>query len=129
MPRFKNLIFVCCNTREPGHARGCCNPDASDALRNCFQAEIKKRQLGPLVRASKSGCLEQCELGPTVVIYPQDIWYGRVQLSDVPRIIERTILNGEILEDLLISDDWLNTRGQGPAASLKSNSPSPAVSP
>lgn len=114
MPRFKNLIFVCCNTRDEGHPRGCCNPGASDALRDCFQAEIKKRGLGPLVRASKSGCLEQCELGPTVVIYPQDIWYGHVAMEDVPRIIDETIVGGRVLEDLRISDEWLNTRGKGP---------------
>jgi (2Fe-2S) ferredoxin len=115
MPGFKHLIFVCCNTRTADHPRGCCNPDASDALRNCFQAEIKKRQLGPLVRANKSGCLEQCELGPTVVIYPQQIWYGHVRPEDVPRIVEETIVNGRVLHDLLITDEWLNTRGQGPA--------------
>jgi (2Fe-2S) ferredoxin len=118
MPRFKSLIFVCCNTRERGHSRGCCNPDASDALRNSFQAEIKRRGLAPLVRASKSGCLEQCELGPTVVIYPQDIWYGHVQVADVSRIIEETVLKGRVLEDLLIPDDWLNTGGRGPGGML-----------
>lgn len=114
MPRFRSLIFVCCNTRDAGHPRGCCNPDGSDALRNAFQAEIKKRGLGPLVRASKAGCLEQCELGPTVVIYPQDVWYGHVTPADVPRIIDETIIAGQVIDDLLIGDEWLNTRGQGP---------------
>lgn len=116
MPRFESLIFACCNARAADHPRGSCNPDASDALRNCFQAELKKRQLGPLYRASKSGCLEQCELGPTVVIYPQGIWYGHVKPEDVPRIIDETILGGRVLDDLLINDDWLNTRGKGPSA-------------
>jgi (2Fe-2S) ferredoxin len=108
MPRFTSHIFVCCNRREPGNSRGCCNPDGSDALRNCFKAELKRRNLGPLVRANVSGCLDQCELGPTVVIYPQEIWYGHVQMADVPRIIEETILGGRVLEDLLISDEQLN---------------------
>lgn len=114
MPPFTSHIFVCCNQREPGHRRGCCDPDGSQALRNCFKAELSRRQLGPLVRANLAGCLEQCELGPTVVIYPQEIWYGHVQPSDVPRIIDETILGGRILDDLLIPRDWLNTRGKGP---------------
>lgn len=114
MPPFTSHIFVCCNRREAGHRRGCCNPDGSDALRNCFKAEIAKRNLGPLVRANMAGCLEQCELGPTVVIYPQAIWYGRVTLEDVPRIIEETVIGGRVLSDLLISDEWLNTKGRGP---------------
>jgi (2Fe-2S) ferredoxin len=61
-----------------------------------------------LVRANRSGCLDQCERGPTVVIYPQAIWYGRVTPEDVPRIIEDTILGGRVLEDLRIADEQLN---------------------
>lgn len=110
MPRFTSHIFVCCNRREPGHGRGCCNPDGSDALRNCFKAEVKRRGLSPLVRANQSGCLDQCELGPTVVIYPQQIWYGGVRIEDVPRIIEETVLGGRVLADLLIPDERLNVK-------------------
>jgi len=108
MPPFTAHIFVCCNRREPGHSRGCCNPDGSEALRNRFKAELKRRNLGPLVRANQSGCLDQCELGPTVVIYPQGIWYGHVQPDDVPRILDETVIGGRVLEDLLIPDEALN---------------------
>ena len=60
-------------------------------------------------RANTSGCLDQCELGPTVVIYPQAIWYGGVQIEDVPRIVEETILGGRVIEELRIPDEQLNT--------------------
>ena len=115
MPKFTHHIFVCCNTREPGHRRGCCDPDGSERLRNSLKAEIKRCGLDPDVRANRAGCLDQCELGPTVVIYPQQIWYGHVQEQDVPRIVEDTVLGGRVLEDLLIPDVWLNTKGKGPA--------------
>ncbi|MCY2963179.1 MAG: (2Fe-2S) ferredoxin domain-containing protein [Planctomycetota bacterium] len=108
MPAFTDHLFVCCNQRAEGHPRGSCDPEGTEALRNAFKAELKKRKLGPLVRANSAGCLDQCELGPTVVIYPQGIWYGRVQLSDVPRIIEETVVQGKILEDLRIPEDRLN---------------------
>jgi (2Fe-2S) ferredoxin len=114
MPPFTAHIFVCCNRREPGHSRGCCDPDGSEALRNRFKAELKRRNLGPLVRANQSGCLDQCELGPTVVIYPQGIWYGHVQPDDVPRILDETVIGGRVLEDLLIPGAALNKpRSQG----------------
>jgi (2Fe-2S) ferredoxin len=113
MPPFTCHLFVCCNRREPGHARGCCNPDGSDALRNALKAELKRRGLGPLVRANAAGCLDQCELGPTVVIYPQGIWYGHVRLEDVPRIVEETVIGGRILADLQIPDEQLNARKLG----------------
>ncbi len=114
MPAFTHHIFICCNRREPGHSRGCCDPEGNERLRELFKAEVKRRGLGPLVRANSAGCLEQCELGPTVVIYPQGIWYGGVRPEDVPRILEETIGQGRILEDLLIPEEMLNTKGKGP---------------
>lgn len=83
-------------------------------MRNAFKAEVKRRGLGPTVRANKAGCLDQCELGPTVAIYPQQVWYGGVSIEDVARIVEETVMGGRVLEDLLIDDQWLNTKGQGP---------------
>lgn len=111
MPKFEKHIFVCCNQRSAGHSRGCCDIAGNEQLRNLFKAEVKKRGLGPLVRANKAGCLDQCEVGPTVVIYPQEIWYGGVTAEDVPRIVEKSIIGDEILEDLLISHELLNTKG------------------
>jgi len=115
MPLFTSHIFVCCNRREPGNSRGCCDPDGSEALRQCFKAELKRRNLGPLVRANQSGCLDQCELGPTVVIYPQQIWYGGVRLEDVGRIIDETVIGGRVLEDMLIPTERLNVKPIRPA--------------
>ncbi len=116
MAKFTSHIFVCCNRREPGSPRGCCNPDGSEALRNAFKAELKRRDLGPLVRANHAGCLDQCEHGPTVVIYPQQIWYGHVTVEDVPRIVDETIIGGRVLSDLLIADEALNVKGLKPAS-------------
>jgi (2Fe-2S) ferredoxin len=58
--------------------------------------------------------LDQCEYGPTVVIYPQAIWYGRVKPEDVPRIVEKTVLQGQVLDELVIPDQCLNSKGQVP---------------
>ncbi|HEV7279371.1 MAG TPA: (2Fe-2S) ferredoxin domain-containing protein [Pirellulaceae bacterium] len=115
MSPFTHHIFVCCNQRAPGHTRGCCDPDGSQRLREAFKREIDRQGLKAEVRANSAGCLEQCELGPAVVIYPQAIWYGHVTPDDVPRIVERTILRGETIEDLHIPDQMLNTKGKGPA--------------
>jgi (2Fe-2S) ferredoxin len=114
MSKFTHHIFVCCNQRPAGHPRGCCNADGSEALRNCFKQELAKRGLAGAVRANMAGCLDQCELGPTVVIYPQEIWYGHVTAADVPRILDETVLGGRVLEDLQIPDEMLNTKGKGP---------------
>jgi (2Fe-2S) ferredoxin len=109
MSQFTHHIFICINRRDPASGRGCCNPDGSEAAAQCVQKEVE-RGLKPLVRANASGCLDQCELGPTVVIYPQAIWYGGVQLADVPRIVEETIVHGRVIEELRIPDEKLNCR-------------------
>lgn len=114
MPPFVCHLFVCCNRREPGHPRGCCDPDGNAALREALKAELARRKLGPQYRVNQSGCLDQCELGPTVAIYPQNIFYGHVQLSDVERIIDETVIGGRVIADLRIPDEWLNTKGHGP---------------
>ena len=111
MPKFNRHIFVCCNQRPDGHPRGCCDANGSAELRSQFKVEVARRGLTPLVRANSSGCLDQCELGPTVVIYPEQIWYGNVKAEDVARIVEQTVIGGEVLEDLLIPDERLNTKG------------------
>jgi (2Fe-2S) ferredoxin len=73
-------------------------------VRNALKAELKKRGLSENVRANKSGCLDGCEFGVTMVIYPDGIWYGRVQKEDVPEIVDRTIINGEVIQRLLIGE-------------------------
>lgn len=103
MVGFEHHIFICCNQREPG-SRSSCDPTGDEQLKDCFKKEVKRRGLKGSVRANSSGCLDQCEFGPTVVIYPQGIWYGHVTPADVPRIIEETVINGRILEDLLIRE-------------------------
>lgn len=110
MPPFTCHLFVCCHQRDPASGRGCCDPTGGEALRDRFQAELRRRGLGPLVRANKSGCLDQCECGPTVVIYPQGIWYGRVTPADVPRIVDETVIGGRIIPELVLSDAELNAR-------------------
>jgi (2Fe-2S) ferredoxin len=108
MPAFTHHIFVCGNAREPGHKRGCCDPAGGQTLREAFRKALKAAGVGPSVRANHSGCLDQCEHGPTVVIYPQGVWYGRVRPEDAARIVERTVVGGEVIDDLLIPDGCLN---------------------
>jgi (2Fe-2S) ferredoxin len=108
MPQFTHHIFVCGNVREQGHKRGCCDPSGENRLREAFKNALRKTGSGLLVRVNHAGCLDQCEHGPTVVIYPQGVWYGRVGVEDAPRIVDRTVIAGEIIEDLLIPDTCLN---------------------
>jgi len=104
MPRFQRHIFVCVNERPPGHPKGCCLEKGSAEVRDSIKAELKKRGLSPTVRANNAGCLDACEFGVTIVIYPEGVWYGGVKKDDIAEIIERTVIKGEIIERLLTPD-------------------------
>lgn len=106
MPRFVCHIFVCVNERPPGHPKGCCSEKGSMAIRDRFKEELRKRGLSRKVRANQAGCLDMCERGPTVVIYPEQVWYGGVKLEDVEEIIERHIVGGEPVERLRVPDSY-----------------------
>lgn len=110
MPRFKHHLFICTNTRPQGHPRGCCNPDGSARLRERFKVEVKQRNLKATVRANAAGCLDQCEHGPNVVVYPEGVWYGNVQLEDVEEILESHIISGKPVERLRIKDECINSK-------------------
>jgi (2Fe-2S) ferredoxin len=109
MPKFERHIFVCCNQRPADHPRGCCDPSAQAQLQFLFKQKLAVLGLKDRVRANKSGCLDQCEHGPTVVVYPDAVWYGRVTAADVDEIIESHILGGKPVERLLIPDSCINT--------------------
>jgi (2Fe-2S) ferredoxin len=109
MAPFKRHIFICCNQREPGHPRGCCDPNATDWLQKAFKKALAARGLNRTVRANRAGCLDQCEHGPTVVVYPDAVWYGGVAESDVEEIIESHILGGRPVERLRLPDACVNT--------------------
>jgi (2Fe-2S) ferredoxin len=102
MPKFTHHIFVCENIRPADDPRGCCGAKGSAEIRAKFKEEIKKRGLKGIVRANTSGCLDQCAKGPTVVVYPEGVWYGGVSISDVQEIMDSHIAGGKPVERLMI---------------------------
>jgi len=112
MPKFDKHIFVCTNKREAGHPRGCCDPTGEAELHRVFKTKLALRGAKRVLRVNKAGCLDQCELGPTVVVYPEAVWYGHVTPEDVDEIIDSHIVAGKPVERLRIPDDQLNAAGK-----------------
>lgn len=109
MAPFDRHLFICCNQRPFDHPRGSCNPDAEDRLQKAFKKALAERGLNRRVRANKSGCLDQCEHGPTVVVYPDTVWYGFVTEADVLEIIDSHLIRGVPVARLRLADDCVNT--------------------
>ncbi|MGD0761142.1 MAG: (2Fe-2S) ferredoxin domain-containing protein [Candidatus Sulfotelmatobacter sp.] len=109
MPKFEHHIFVCGNQRPDGHPRGCCDPQGQAKLQKLFKLKLAERGLKGRVRANQSGCLDQCEHGPNIVVYPEAVWYGGVTEADVDEIIDSHIVGGKPVERLVLAAACLNT--------------------
>lgn len=109
MPPFERHVFVCTNLRPADHPRGSCEPSGGEALHKAFKQALADRGLNRRIRANKSGCLDQCEHGPTVVVYPEAVWYGGVSVADVAEIVDRHLAGGERVARLALADACLNT--------------------
>ena len=104
MPHFERHIFVCVNRRDPDNQKGCCASKGAEQVRAAFKREVAVRGCKGLVRANSSGCLDQCQHGVSVVIYPEQVWYGGVTEADVPEIVEKHVLGGHVVERLLMPE-------------------------
>jgi (2Fe-2S) ferredoxin len=102
---YERHIFVCTNVRRPDHPKGCCSAKGSEAIRDRFKELVARAGLKGRVRANAAGCLDYCEHGVTVVVYPDAVWYGGVTLADVDRIFEDHVLGGRPVEEKLLRLD------------------------
>ena len=109
MAKFERHVFVCTNVREPGSARPSCTHDGNSELHGIFKDKMKDPGLKSTVRANKAGCLDQCEHGPTVVVYPEAIWYGFVKPEDVDEIVTEHLVRGRPVERLVLAESCINT--------------------
>ena len=97
-------VFCCTNERAENHTRGSCARKGSVELRDYMKSRAKALGL-KRTRINSSGCLDRCELGPTVVIYPDGIWYRAESTADVDEILTSHLQNGVPVERLILKVD------------------------
>ncbi len=83
----RKVVFVCGNVREPGK-RVCCGAQGGQAFRDKLKALVKKRGLKGKIRVSQSGCMDVCEDGPNIMIFPDNVWYSNVAEDDLEPLID-----------------------------------------
>ncbi len=104
MPSFQRHVFVCVNERPADDPRGCCKAKGGVEVRDRLKKELKARGIAKIVRANNAGCLDQCARGVSVVVYPEQVWYGGVTVDDVPEIVDSHLVGGKVVERLLMPD-------------------------
>jgi (2Fe-2S) ferredoxin len=96
---FEFHVFVCVNRRPDGHKRGSCAARGSEKLRDYMK--VRAKELGVAkVRINAAACLDRCELGPCVVVYPEGVWYRVDSPADVDRILQAHLVEGGRADEL-----------------------------
>jgi (2Fe-2S) ferredoxin len=99
---YQQHVFFCLNQREDG--RPCCAERGAQAAQEHAKKRIKQLDLNGQgkIRINKAACLDRCEEGPCMVVYPQGTWYTYVDKEDIDEIIDVHLLGGKIVERLKI---------------------------
>ncbi|MBX3487203.1 MAG: (2Fe-2S) ferredoxin domain-containing protein [Candidatus Paracaedibacteraceae bacterium] len=102
-PSYNFHVFICQNERPEGHSRGCCHSKGSSHLLTYMKSKVKALGI-PKTRINKAGCLDQCESGVAVVIYPEGTWYQIKSTQDVDQIVESHLQQGIPVTSLLMTE-------------------------
>lgn len=99
---YRYHVFFCTNKRDDGSA--CCANHDAQSLRDYAKSRVKALGLAGAgrVRINNAGCLDRCEEGPVIVVYPEGVWYTYVDKQDIDEIIQRHLIGGEVVDRLRI---------------------------
>ena len=102
MSYYQHHVFFCTNQRE-GDAK-CCNNFGAQELRDYAKQRIKSLKLSGQrkIRINNAGCLDRCDEGSVIVIYPEETWYTYIDKDDIDEIIDEHLIKGNIVERLKI---------------------------
>ena len=95
-------VFVCTQSRPPGHPRGSCAAFGSMEVYQEFMQQFEQRNLWGRYALTSSGCIGTCSTGPSVLVYPEGVMYGNVSKKDVATIIEQHLLADQPVEKLKV---------------------------
>lgn len=99
--KYKKHVFICTNQKDPG--KKCCGEVNGMALVNTMKDLLKEKNMHLEIRAQKSGCLDVCAHGPAMVVYPEGVFYGKVQPEDIAEIVEEHLINDKVVERLKLN--------------------------
>ena len=99
MEKTKHHLFVCASFRTKGEPKGVCHKSTIGLL-PYIDEEILDRDLDVLV--TSTGCLKQCENGPVMVVYPEGLWFGRIEIEDAVDAVLDGLEEGRPAEEYLL---------------------------
>jgi (2Fe-2S) ferredoxin len=100
MEKPSHHIFVCASFRTAGSAQGACHKKDSNSLLQYLETELSDRDMND-VMISSTGCLNRCEHGPIMIVYPEGHWYGPVNEEKIDEVLD-CLAEGTPAEGLLV---------------------------
>lgn len=100
--RFRKHVFICINERKNSERKSCGEAKGMELVHE-FKRLVKEKGLKTEIRAQRAGCLDACDFGPSVVVYPEGIYYGAVTVADINEIVESHLINGKPVDRLIIN--------------------------
>ena len=101
--QFRMHVFVCPNERSPESPRGCCAAKNSLEILTRLKRAAKAEGLKD-VRVNKAGCLDNCESGPSCVVYPEGTWYTLPEDDEGMGRILQHLKGGDVASEYLMGD-------------------------
>ena len=101
--KFEKHVFICTNQRGEGEKKSCGEACGMELVR-AFKKSLKDNNLKGRMRAQRAGCLDACETGPSVVVYPEGIYYGGVKVSDVEEIVQEHLIGNRPVRRLVVEE-------------------------
>jgi len=102
MEPFRYHVYVCDQQKPEGVP--CCWARGSARVIDVLRREIAARGLMEKVQITVCGSLGLCERGPSMVVYPEGIWYSGVKPEDVPELVRVHFQEGRVVDRLANAD-------------------------
>jgi len=88
-----NTILIC--------AGGACISAGEKSVKQVLEEKLKEYALDNVVRVVETGCMGAWDLGPIVAVFPEGVYYQKVNTENAKKIVEEHILKGRIVEEML----------------------------
>ena len=99
--KFEKHIFICTNQRKEGERKSCGEVCGLELVAG-FKKMLKEKGLKGTMRAQRAGCLDACDYGPSMVVYPEGIFYGGVKPENIEEIVNEHLINNRPVKRLII---------------------------
>ncbi|MDE5771156.1 MAG: NADH-quinone oxidoreductase subunit NuoF [Ruminococcus sp.] len=94
--KYERHVLVCGGTG--------CTSSGSPKVIEKLEQEFEAKGLNDKVQIVKTGCFGLCELGPIMIVYPEGTFYSRVDIDEIPRIVDEHLIGGKPVKEFLYSE-------------------------